>query len=71
MRGQHGGLTVRRSALVVLGGPSMVGGVQVTLLGHNINAWGRDLSPKQKSSGLLAVAVGSVPGIERVRFLQR
>lgn len=49
----------------------MVGGVQVTLLGHNINAWGRDLSPKQKSSGLLAVAVGSVPGIERVRFLQR
>lgn len=44
--------------------------MQVTLLGQNIDAWGRDLSPKQKFSDLL-VAVGSVPGVERVRFLTR
>jgi hypothetical protein len=43
---------------------------QITLLGQNIDAWGRDLTPKQKFSDLLH-AVGKVEGIERVRFVTR
>lgn len=43
---------------------------QITLLGQNIDAWGRDLTPKQKFSDLLH-AVGKVKGIERVRFVTR
>lgn len=42
--------------------------IQITLLGQNIDAWGRDLTPKQKFSDLLH-AVGEVQGIERVRFV--
>ena len=41
---------------------------EITLLGQNIDAWGRDMSPKQKFSDLLA-AVGQVEGLDRVRFL--
>lgn len=44
--------------------------LQITLLGQNIDAWGRDLTPKQKFSDLLR-AVGEVEGIERVRFVTR
>ncbi|EWM22418.1 adenosine trna methylthiotransferase [Nannochloropsis gaditana] len=41
---------------------------EITLLGQNIDAWGRDLTPKQKFSDLLH-AVGRVEGIKRVRFV--
>lgn len=41
---------------------------EITLLGQNIDAYGRDLTPKQKFSDLL-LAVGQVKGIERVRFV--
>jgi tRNA-2-methylthio-N6-dimethylallyladenosine synthase len=41
---------------------------EVTLLGQNVDAWGRDMNPKQKFADLLALA-GEVPGIQRVRFL--
>lgn len=41
---------------------------EVTLLGQNIDSWGRDMKPMQRFADMLA-AVGNVPGIERVRFL--
>eukprot|EP01031_Cornospumella_fuschlensis_P029006 gene29006-35011_t len=41
---------------------------EVTLLGQNIDAWGKDMNPKQRFADLL-VAVAKVPGIQRVRFL--
>ncbi len=41
---------------------------EVTLLGQNIDSWGRDMTPKQKFADLLA-ACGEVEGIDRVRFL--
>lgn len=41
---------------------------EVTLLGQNIDSWGRDFSPKQRFADLLTAA-GQVDGIERVRFL--
>ncbi|GMI00050.1 hypothetical protein TrVE_jg14297 [Triparma verrucosa] len=41
---------------------------EVTLLGQNIDAYGRDLSPKRKFSDLLSM-IGSIPGLERVRFV--
>lgn len=41
---------------------------EVTLLGQNVDSWGRDMNPKQKFADLLA-AVGEVEGIQRVRFL--
>ena len=40
---------------------------EVTLLGQNIDAWGRDMEPKNKFSDLLAY-LADVPGIERIRF---
>jgi tRNA-2-methylthio-N6-dimethylallyladenosine synthase len=42
---------------------------EVTLLGQNVNSWGRDLVPDVKTEfGELLRAVDAVPGIERVRF---
>jgi tRNA-2-methylthio-N6-dimethylallyladenosine synthase len=42
---------------------------EVTLLGQNVNSWGRDLVPELKTEfGELLRAVDAVPGIERVRF---
>jgi len=41
---------------------------EITLLGQNIDSWGRDFSPKQKFADLLK-AVGEVEGVDRVRFL--
>lgn len=41
---------------------------EITLLGQNIDSWGRDMNPKQKFADLLAAAA-QVPGIKRVRFL--
>jgi len=45
-------------------------GVQeVTLLGQNVNSWGRDLAPGIRTEfGELLRAVDSVDGIERIRF---
>jgi tRNA-2-methylthio-N6-dimethylallyladenosine synthase len=41
----------------------------VTLLGQNVNSWGRDLLPDVKTEfGELLRAVDAVPGIERIRF---
>jgi tRNA-2-methylthio-N6-dimethylallyladenosine synthase len=46
------------------------GGVrEVTLLGQNVNSWGRDLLPDVRTDfGELLRAVDRVPGIERIRF---
>jgi Uncharacterized protein family UPF0004/Radical SAM superfamily len=41
---------------------------EITLLGQNIDAYGRDMIPKRKFSDLLRV-VGSIPGLERLRFV--
>jgi tRNA-2-methylthio-N6-dimethylallyladenosine synthase len=42
---------------------------EVTLLGQNVNSWGRDLAPDIRTEfGELLRAVDSVPGIARVRF---
>ena len=46
----------------------LLGFREVTLLGQNVDSWGRDMSPKQKFADLLAAAA-EVPGIDRVRFL--
>src|SRR5436305_1294551 len=42
---------------------------EVTLLGQNVNSWGRDLVPDVRTDfGELLRAVDAVPGIERIRF---
>jgi tRNA-2-methylthio-N6-dimethylallyladenosine synthase len=42
---------------------------EVTLLGQNVNSWGRDLAPALRTEfGELLRAVDAVPGIERIRF---
>ena len=42
---------------------------EVTLLGQNVNSWGRDLLPDvQTEFGELLRAVDGIPGIERIRF---
>jgi tRNA-2-methylthio-N6-dimethylallyladenosine synthase len=41
---------------------------EVTLLGQNIDAYGRDMVPKKRFSDLLRTA-GSVPGLKRLRFV--
>jgi tRNA-2-methylthio-N6-dimethylallyladenosine synthase len=42
---------------------------EVTLLGQNVNSWGRDLVPDIRTEfGELLRAVDAVPGIERIRF---
>jgi MiaB/RimO family radical SAM methylthiotransferase len=41
---------------------------EVTLLGQNIDAYGRDMIPKRKFSDLLRI-VGAVPGLQRLRFV--
>jgi tRNA-2-methylthio-N6-dimethylallyladenosine synthase len=46
------------------------GGVrEITLLGQNVNSWGRDLAPAIRTDfGELLRACDEVPGIERIRF---
>jgi tRNA-2-methylthio-N6-dimethylallyladenosine synthase len=42
---------------------------EITLLGQNVNSWGRDLPPALRSEfGALLRACDAVPGIERIRF---
>jgi len=41
---------------------------EVTLLGQNIDAYGRDMTPKRKFSDLLR-SVGNVEGLKRLRFV--
>jgi tRNA-2-methylthio-N6-dimethylallyladenosine synthase len=42
---------------------------EVTLLGQNVNSWGRDLLPDVRTDfGELLRAVDAVPGLERIRF---
>lgn len=41
---------------------------EVTLLGQNIDAYGRDMAPRRKFSDLLRT-VGSIPGLKRLRFV--
>ncbi len=40
---------------------------EVTLLGQNVNSYGRDLRPRESFAGLLAL-LDSVAGIERIRY---
>ena len=42
---------------------------EVTLLGQNVNSWGRDLAPDVRTEfGELLRGCDAVPGIERIRF---
>ena len=42
---------------------------EITLLGQNVNSWGRDLAPELSTEfGELLWACDDVPGIERIRF---
>jgi tRNA-2-methylthio-N6-dimethylallyladenosine synthase len=42
---------------------------EITLLGQNVNSWGRDLAPVIRTEfGELLRACDAVPGIERIRF---
>src|SRR5919202_567144 len=42
---------------------------EITLLGQNVNSWGRDLLPGLKTEfGELLRACDAIPGIERIRF---
>ena len=42
---------------------------EVTLLGQNVNSWGRDLAPDLRTDfGELLRACDAIPGIERIRF---
>jgi tRNA-2-methylthio-N6-dimethylallyladenosine synthase len=42
---------------------------EITLLGQNVNSWGRDLAPDLRTHfGELLRACDAVPGIERIRF---
>ena len=41
---------------------------EVTLLGQNVNAYGRDLRPQRASFSQLLRALDGVPGLERVRY---
>jgi tRNA-2-methylthio-N6-dimethylallyladenosine synthase len=42
---------------------------EITLLGQNVNSWGRDLAPAVRTDfGELLRACDAVPGIERIRF---
>ena len=42
---------------------------EITLLGQNVNSWGRDLTPETRSEfGALLRACDDVPGIDRIRF---
>jgi tRNA-2-methylthio-N6-dimethylallyladenosine synthase len=45
------------------------GVVEVTLLGQNVNSWGRDLAPEIRTEfGELLRACDAVDGVERIRF---
>jgi tRNA-2-methylthio-N6-dimethylallyladenosine synthase len=44
------------------------GVVEVTLLGQNVNSYGRDITKRRPLFAELLEAVGGVPGIDRVRF---
>ena len=42
---------------------------EITLLGQNVNSWGRDLAPEIRAEfGALLRACDAVPGIDRIRF---
>jgi tRNA-2-methylthio-N6-dimethylallyladenosine synthase len=42
---------------------------EITLLGQNVNSWGRDLAPALRTEfGELLRACDAIPGIERIRF---
>ena len=57
-----------RSSPRSLGSPTS-GVREITLLGQNVNSWGRDLAPELSTEfGELLRACDDVPGIERIRF---
>jgi tRNA-2-methylthio-N6-dimethylallyladenosine synthase len=41
---------------------------EITLLGQNVNSWGRDLRPRRSTFSTLLRAVDAVDGIERIRY---
>lgn len=41
---------------------------EVTLLGQNVNSYGKELEPKMSFAGLLRI-IREIPGLERVRFM--
>jgi tRNA-2-methylthio-N6-dimethylallyladenosine synthase len=58
-----------RELIAEIGALAAEGVREVTLLGQNVNSWGRDLLPDVKTDfGELLRAVDSIAGIERIRF---
>jgi len=45
-----------------------IGYKEVTLLGQNVNSYGKELEPKMSFAGLLKI-IREIPGLERVRFM--
>ncbi len=45
------------------------GAREITLLGQNVNSYGRDLRPQRRSFAELLVAVDAVDGIDRLRYM--
>jgi tRNA-2-methylthio-N6-dimethylallyladenosine synthase len=66
------GREVSRRPGEILGEVSQLAGSgirEVTLLGQNVNSWGRDLSPDVRTDfGELLRAIDEIDGIERIRF---
>ena len=58
----------KEAVLAEIASLAAAGVPEVTLLGQNIDSWGRDMAPKQRFADLLTAAA-AVPGIRRVRFL--
>eukprot|EP00965_Chrysotila_dentata_P095400 3153511-Pleurochrysis_carterae.AAC.2 len=60
------GEEIRRAAPLCRRCRSLCGAPQVTLLGQNIDAWGRDLTPKQTFAELLRDMAGARPAASLV-----
>jgi len=45
-----------------------IGYKEVTMLGQNVNSYGKELEPKMSFAGLLKI-IREIPGLERVRFM--
>merc|ERR1712196_529220 len=58
----------RESILTEVSNLVAEGSREVTLLGQNIDSWGRDLTPSRSFASLLR-EVGSTPGLARLRFV--
>jgi tRNA-2-methylthio-N6-dimethylallyladenosine synthase len=65
------GREVSRPLLELVGEAERMAGEgvrEITLLGQNVNSYGRDLRPDRRSFSELLAAIDAVPGIDRIRY---